>query len=497
MKLLNILLFIAILSGAIIGFTSCEEDFLETSPSDEIADEDAFDHIDGAQAVLNGLYYHQRRYSAGGQDRFDDHGIPTVNMMNDAAAGQEKVVWGGWYPFDYSLQGYTRSTVFRTRQLWNFYYRTINNVNSILANIDDAEGPQEAKDEIIGQAKALRAYAYFNLVRFFQHTYVIAEDMPGVPIYTEPATGEAKGNPREPVSDVYDFILEDLTAAIPLLETYQRAGRKSAVDQSVAQGFLAEVYLTMNKWEEAANAAADARAGYPIMTPEEFQAGFNDLSCNEWMWAAPQTTDDNLWDYSPFAFWDWNRGRWQWNNFFLNDVFVEEFDEEDIRYEQMEPDPWGEGLYITSKFTDNADQTGDIVIMRAATMLLIEAEALARAGRDDEAKEVLWELQDNRNAPRTESSGEELIEDILLERRKELYGEGYSWFDLIRNQKPMYREGVHKDGITPRDGLEIWPERSWRFIYQIPQSELEANENMSDRIWPDGDQNPYDGVFNP
>lgn len=76
-----------------------------------------------------------------------------------------------------------------------------------------------------------------------------------------------------------------------------------------------------------------------------------------------------------------------------------------------------------------------MVVMRSDEMLLNAAEALARQGKEGEAKELLWQLQDLRNAKRTESTGDQLIEDILVERRKELYGEGFAVFDLfvIRN----------------------------------------------------------------
>jgi hypothetical protein len=255
----------------------------------------------------------------------------------------------------------------------------------------------------------------------------------------------------------------------------------------------------MNRWEDAASAANAARAGYGLMTPEQFQAGFNDMANPEWMWACPMTKDQNMGDYSPFAMWaNWTRNGFSFSCFFLNDLFAQSFHPEDIRYAgQIQPDPWGVGLYVSYKFRDTEDLTGDIPVMRAASMWLIEAEALARAGREGDAKTILWELQDARNAPRSQTSGAQLIEDILLERRKELYGEGYSWFDLIRNQKPMYRAGVHQDGLTPVAGREIWPARSWRYVYQIPFNEMNSNESLSQGLWPAGDQNPFNGVYNP
>lgn len=485
----------------LLGLGSCEKDFLETSPSHSISDADVFRTTEGAQTVLNGIYFHLRRLGGGGTTGMGDRGLVSLMIDNDAAAGQEKVVWGGWYTFAYQLWGLQRGDIDANFRRWTFLYRIVNNANLIITNIEAASGPQSEKDMILGQALSLRALAYFYLIRYYQHTYIIAQEMPGVPIYRQPATADVLGNPRGTVQEVYDFILEDLTTAVPLLEHYNRGTRKSAIDQSVARGLLAEVYLTMNKWEEAAQTASLARQGYPIMDATLYAEGFNDLGNPEWMWARPTTADDNMSDYGPFSFWA-NRTRegFSFECFFLNDVFVSHFEEDDIRYADgmIQPEWSGSGLYISFKFRDKPDLTGDIVLMRAANMLLIEAEALARQGRDGEAREVLWGLQDMRNASRTTSSGQDLIDSILLERRKELYGEGHAWFDMLRNQQPMYREGVHKDNMTPVEGLEIWPARSWRFIFQIPFSEIRANESLVDGFWPAGDQNPLtDEVYVP
>lgn len=84
-----------------------------------------------------------------------------------------------------------------------------------------------------------------------------------------------------------------------------------------------------------------------------------------------------------------------------------------------------------------------------------------------------------------------MIESILLERRKELYREGYSWYDIIRNQKPLERKGNHIN----YGGYKPFPAKSWRFVYQIPNNEMVNNKSLKQGIWPAGDQNPFDGVL--
>lgn len=113
-------------------------------------------------------------------------------------------------------------------------------------------------------------------------------------------------------------------------------------------------------------------------------------------------------------------------------------------------------------------------IMRLPEMILIESEAKARMGDEASAASLLYELQKNRdpNAIKSDNKGEDLIEEILLERRKELYGEiGVEWYDAKRLRKGITRTGNH------RILLNLIPDDK-RFFLKIPQNEIDANENI-------------------
>lgn len=502
MKPIKYILTIGAMSGLLLGglsITSCS-DFLETNPSTNVADSQVFETVSGAQAALNGCYYQMKCYSGGGANRQDDWGIPSHQMISDLSAEDVMSTGGGWYNYTYTYWGETRGDIFRSGALWTYYYRLINNANSIIAYVDDCEGDATEKQYIKGQALAIRGWAYFNLTRWFQQTYAIAKNMPGVPIYTEPSTEETPGAPRGTLEQTYQQILADLTAAEPMLEGFVRGSNEpNAIDQSVVDGILSQVYQVMCDWPKSEEYARKVLSKYPLTTNDEYTAGFSDHTIvSSWIWSIPQTEEQNMGDYSCFAMWLNNtRACWTFACFFLSDDFVKLFDESDIRFQQMQnwDDPNGttRKIWISMKFRDKEDCRGSFVVMRSDEMLLNAAEACARQGKEAEAKELLWQLQDMRGAVRTEASGQDLVEAIWIERRKELYGEGFGLFDLIRTEKPLVRSGNHVDW----GGSVQFPAHSWRLIYQIPQSELLNNENMSDAVWPNGDQNPYDGVYTP
>ncbi len=107
-----------------------------------------------------------------------------------------------------------------------------------------------------------------------------------------------------------------------------------------------------------------------------------------------------------------------------------------------------EGYLGYRKFRIRADQTGDIVVMRSAEMYLIAAEALAREGRLEEAVNPLNTLRNARGLADYDLAGktqERLVDDILLERRRELWGEGFGITDILRTQRSVERMPLTKE----------------------------------------------------
>ena len=479
-------------AAALMSAVSCE-DFLTTNPTTAVSDADVFTSTQGAQAALSGCY--NLLFFGYGGSRPDTQGY-MMHMISNDTCGDDIIVDGGWYGYDYNHWGHQRGDIFKSSGIWNYYYPLINNLNSVIAYTPAIEGGiQETKDAILGQALAMRGWAYFQLIQTFQQTYALAapRNMPGVPVYTEPSSDQTEGKGRGTINETYEQILADLGQAEKLLAGFSRT-QKNHFDLSVVEGLLSRVYLEMNDWSKAEAYANKVLAKYPLTTNEQWYAGFNDAGTSSWVWGQLTDTEHILEGdaaYAPFAFWTNYITRngddlWSFNCFFLNDKFVEMFDADDIRAKQFHLVA-STGYYMSDKFYDTPDLTGDYVFMRADEMLLNKAEALAQQGKEAEALAALNELRALRGASLSQKGGKALLDDIYAERRKELYGEGFAWFDLRREQKPLLREGMHNSF----SGGKPIPANSWRFVYQIPTTEILNNPNINSEIWPAGDQNPF------
>ena len=467
-------------------------DFLETNPSNEVSHDVVFQTTDLAQTLLDGTYRFLRKQDYINQKSFDTR-LDVIDgrdvMMNQS----------GFYNGDYDLSiDKTTQELGEVANLWNFYYQIINHANNLVAYIDDAKGSDDEKHRIKGEALALRAYAYFNLINYFQHAWIKGSDLPGVPVYTQPANDNTVGNPRGTVADVYDRIITDLNDALNLLPADGARQDKGYINKNVAHGFLARAYLFKGEFDKAAQHAKEARTGYPLMTQEEYVGGFNDYSNREWIWGLPFGSNEVLVNSSFFSDYDLERPNSNWS-IRINNKFYALFSETDCRaklqvggnapliiYKNQAPinQPIAgtdvKDSLVTRKFRDKGDLTGNYVMMRSAEMILIEAEAEAEQSHYETARDLLFQIQSraDEQALKTTATGQQLIDEILIERRKELYGEGLaSVFDLKRRNLPLIRTGNQIHG-----GFEAG---SNRLVWQIPTQEIDANQNISE-----SEQNP-------
>lgn len=471
---------ITLILGLVALSMGCSEFLDEPKPTTAVAPQDVFSSEDGVRAHFNGIYRNLRTQwesvdgASGG--RTDTWGIVSVNMAR-IVKGIDLMLPSGHYQWDYR-HGNRNSTYRRVNFVWDFLYETANQANIIIKGVAESEFSESSKDMLTAEAQAIRAWAYFNVVREFQHTYAADPNAPGIPIYIEPASIESEGSPRGTVANVYDLIVADLEFAVKYLDPGGSRVLKSNINVNVAYGILARVKLEMGAWEDAKDAAIAARVGLSL-DATNYADGFNKLENEEWIWGFPQRNDQTIYYGNPAS--HINHYVSGYNSVFANSDFVSLFTQSDVRnmfeaefYGGAEEDYY---YYITTKFVMNEDFSDDIVMMRVGEMYLIEAEAKAELTEAD-AGDVLFELQLNRdaNAVKSGNTGQALIDEILVERRKELYGEfGVSFLDIKRRQLPLIRTGNHRQAYKFE-----FPANAPELILKIPQAEIDSNNSITD-----------------
>ncbi len=463
---------------------SCSEDYLETNPTNQVSDQVVFKTVEGAQTVLDGVLRDMRFQHSNMHDQF---GVKSIDLASDLMGEDMVVEKFHWFGADYRFENHGAKG-YRSVYTWTLLYRMTYNLNGIINHIDDLQADNEdQKKQLKAQALALRAWTYFQLIQLYQHTYAGHEDAAGVPLYTKATTA---GNPLSSVSEVYGQLTSDLDTAIQLFEESNQSRRHiSNLDLNVAKGIRGRVALVMRDWELAAEMASGAREGYKIMTAEEYSSGFDDYTQQNWIWGLEVNSEQS----TTFASWvshvDWSVGGYAGYGFSRKSVsskLYELMTDGDVRKVLVDTE-FIPGTFKPDKFSAGDDKgfDADLVLMRPEEMLLIEAEALTRMGQEDEARELLGQMREERmpGPVVVDAAGEQLLEEILLERRIELWGEGFGLLDIKRLKKGIDRTNSnHQSAVAKVMTLE--PE-SPRFNFQIPQQEIDSNPNISE-----ADQNP-------
>ncbi|KMQ66239.1 carbohydrate-binding protein SusD [Chryseobacterium angstadtii] len=485
---------------AVWSLTSCENE-LDTAPTNQASGEEVFKTAESAESVINGAW---AKFNDDGPT-YANIGYSTVLRTSDAMGSDVAVLTNKYgFPSAYAFTEMINNTISRPQFIWSTLYSTINNMNNVITRIDQTEGSQAKKAQVKGQAKALRAFCYLNLASFYQFSYLKDKNALTAPIYTEPSTITSVPNKRASLEEIYTLIKSDLTEADNLLAGYTR-DNKDKINKAVINGLLARTYLNTGEWSKAAAAAKIARAGYPLMVPEKYKEGFNDISNGEWIWGHGQTQEQSGASYA-FHYLDVSSSGSYYYSFMADPYFKDLFDTNDIRSQLFQWDglPGREGLLRYSKFKFKTGLIADIVLMRASEMYLIEAEAEARIGNVTNAVTVLNQLKAARNANAYAGplAQNDVIKEILIERRKELFGEGFSLSDIIRTQGTVERKPfVDADGqpikvqITTPDGTvktvngrghsvfnfpdqTAFAPNSKYYLFSIPQKEFENNPNL-------------------
>lgn len=467
---------------------SCETTYLDTNPTASIDATAAYSTTKNAAAAINGIYrsFIVRYLNSQGHSGHPAMMIILDHMGEDMVIGTTSASWH---------VGETRWTAHRSdvntlaQFPYELYYRIIGNANLGIANIDKAVGPTADRNSLKGEALALRAFGYFNLVQLYGKRYD-AKAKPnaqlGVPLVLEPTT---EGKARNTVEEVYAQINKDLAEAATLLTTTRV--NKSHINLSVVKGLQARVALVQQDWANAAKFAAEARAGYAPMNATSYLDGFQDIANSEWMWGFDHLEDQTEYfgGYHSYISCNYNSTVIRTYPKAINSLLYKQIPATDVRSKMWVETPTAANSivppggvrvkWINQKFrlpgTPSTSAMGDVPYMRAAEMYLIEAEAKARLNDDAGAATVLFDLIKTRDASYAKSTntGQALIDEILVHRRIELWGEGHRFLDLKRLNAPLNRNGAnHIASVTLLYDVAPGDVR-WEFL--IPRREINSN----------------------
>lgn len=381
-------------------------------------------------------------------------------------------------------------------------------IRSYPADTEDADAINK-----IAQARAIRAFAYMALAPYFQFSYQIAKDQPCVPLVTDEII-DYTNNPRATVGEVYDQIIADLDYAIEHLAGYVRPD-KTKIDQQVAYGLRARAYLNIGEYAKAAADAEQAMAGYtPASRHEVSTPSFYDISDHNWIWGVDLTQAQAMDYYATSASWlgsfsstsyaagcgcyacinnllfdkipptDVRKGWWVDENLHSDLLSTISWDGvtgdaiatlaiDNVKYAFLPYTNVKFGMMegIGSNMNDN-----DWPLMRVEEMILAAAEGYAKSGNEAKARDLLTNFVKNyRDDTYVIPSTRSLADEIWFQRRVELWGEGFAWNDLMRQQKPLVRFHSGKTScLAEAYQFNMSANDPW-MLMRFPQSETNTN----------------------
>ena len=527
--------FVALLGSAMLLTTSCSD--LDTNPSGSTMSDGQLNEVlaqdqSKLKSEVSGMYANMIEYGAitqwygTGQPRHYDFGYASTMMMMDASGQDEPSQVSGYNWYNKPLRFVDRTANSETTYfIWNQCYKNIKAANDVLKSVD-LENLSDVAKSYVGQAYAMRAFEFFTLIQLYQFSYKGHEDAAGVPIVTEKTAEAEANNPRAAVKDVYKQIMDDLNTAIDYLTDSRSA--KSEINRQVAYGLRARVNLVMQNWSDAAADAKKAAEGYTPLSKDAAAApGFNDVSASNWIWGnivdesndivqsgilnfpsmmcsftgngysptyACRMINSKLWKEIPST--DVRKGWWideNLNSPIVNPKYVvhQEYEDEDgnvVKYLAVYNQTGDEVADITEPYTNvkfgayknqygNELNACDIPLMRVEEMILIQAEATAMGGNVEEGKRILENFVRTYRDPSytcNATTAEGVQDAVWFQRRVELWGEGFSFTDLLRLKKPLDRTGANYE-VSVRFNL---PAESPIFLYLIPEDEENHNEAL-------------------
>lgn len=443
-KTLNISLVTIFICVLYIG---CNKDFLEKKPLGQLTSDNFFETEDHAVWATNAVYEQMRNW--------DVHVFSFIGLTDIISDDTDKGSTPSDGNFLLELDNFTFDAGnISISALWTGYYQGIYRANIALENIPNIEMDESLKTRLLSECRFLRAYYYFNLVRWYGD----------IPLITKTLDRDEFTQMRTPAAEVYAQIISDLEDANEGLPLQHNGKDKGRASKGAAQGLLSKVYLTLGDFTKSSEHALTVIGSqkYSLLanyTQIFTQAGENSSESLLEVQSAAFETGGGGTQYNevqgvrgtPNLGWGFNRP---------SDNLVGAYEAGDPRREatilyvgevlpdgsalvqdnpNMFSERYNQKAWVPTHSGGNGNGPGNIRLLRYADVLLIAAEALNEIGETDDALIYLNMVRARARGQSTTilpditiTDKDVLREKIWNERRVELALEQQRWFDLLR-----------------------------------------------------------------
>ena len=484
-------------TGALI--VSCSSDFLETEPTSVVSgdrqNEILLEKPEMLASIISGAYttvYSGDPYMSSSQDDWgmSSYKIATDVMCDDIAF----FINSGGFALDQQLS-FREPDYRRPVSMWRQFYHIVSSANSVIKVLKDVEGTNNDLDAMLGQAYALRGWAYYWLINMWQQPYDANPDALGVPLILEEESESISG--RAPVKTVYARIDTDLSKACDLLKGKQLGN--TAINEYAASGIYANVLMFLGRYDEAATRAEYATKGGTLAGADELLAGMNSVSMSEVIWGYAVTEEWNLVYGSFMSHMNPYVDGYAPPGYFPKlgaSALVDKIDANDIRkgwfgysetlntnkFDFSQIQTAGFAAYVPNKFLCPNSFLCDLIYMRVAEMYFVAAEAHYLNKDEANARKWLTDVMSTRITGYDASgkSGDALYEEICFQKRVETWGEGCRIFDAKRRNETIDRtKSTNFAASLASTDAMTYSARDYRMIYKIPTLEMENNTEIS------------------
>lgn len=457
----NNIILLLIISG-FFTLSSCEK-MLEINPKQSIDADGALTNEKAIEASTNGVYARLREVSLFGRDLIVIPDVLADNAFNTGAGNRLIREWNNQAGSHVSN--------------WRYSYYAINQINLNLEALESFEGAEDFNNRIKGENLFLRALLYHNLVRVYAYdptATIASRDRGGVPIVSKGVikVDDIEFKTRSSVADVYKLIYADLTEAYDLLAKVKVARAPHFATQGAVAALFSRVALYNGDYKrvitEGNNALNSGVATLPGV--DALVASWRSEVHPESFFEIPFATADNIGSNESLRATYMTRTTVDGTSaashgvITVNDKLYALYETADLRLNFFKKGlSANKDRYEVNKFAskNGVPNLDNVPVIRMAEVVLNLAEAYAKDGKTDLANEQLNKIRTRASLDMVNLNGQDLLDEILLQRRLEFAFEGHRFFDLKRNGLPIIKETGNLDF------------EDYRILSRIPVREIE------------------------